>query len=282
MLQEFITFLESQVSNGSIYVLGAQGQTGALITEAWIKQREHNIKSNYTRAIAFWKKQLDKGYTALRAYDCSGLAMYKLTRMGLFSGDLTAHGMYSKCDPVTRDQLKVGDWAFRKNSVGRKYHIGYVVAMAETPIIIECKGRDDGVVKRGINASGATYWNCYGRPRIFKTEIETVESEETDVLKKGDKNDSVKAWQMALNAQGANLDEDGDFGSLTEAATNVFRKAHGLAETGVVDIAASAAMWMDGAQDADQVMELTSDVTELTAKIAKAAPLADALKSALS
>ena len=36
MLSEFIEYLEEQVRNHSIYVWGAQGQTGAQLSEAWI------------------------------------------------------------------------------------------------------------------------------------------------------------------------------------------------------------------------------------------------------
>ena len=39
-LDSFIKHLEEEVANHSIYVWGAQGQTGATITEAWIRKRE--------------------------------------------------------------------------------------------------------------------------------------------------------------------------------------------------------------------------------------------------
>ena len=38
-LKDFITCLQQQVDNHSIYVWGAQGQTTPTITEAWIRSR---------------------------------------------------------------------------------------------------------------------------------------------------------------------------------------------------------------------------------------------------
>lgn len=237
MLQEFFSYLQEQVDNGSVYVLGAQGQTGDDITESWIKVREHYISKNYTRAINHWKSQIDKGYAALRAYDCSGLGMYWLyNKKKLYSGDLNAHGMYGQCDPITRKELKPGDWVFRKNSLGRKYHVGYVVDGELN--VIECKGRDDGVVKRSLDASGSTYWNCYGRPKIFK-------AEDTDMLKKGDSGELVGKWQADLLAVGYELPKygvDQDFGTETETATNKFKSYAGLEQNGIVDGETWAAM----------------------------------------
>lgn len=53
-LNEFISYLQEQVNNHSIYVWGAQGQTG--ITEDWIRKKETS-KANGDRAVAYWKKQ---------------------------------------------------------------------------------------------------------------------------------------------------------------------------------------------------------------------------------
>lgn len=168
MLNEFIDYLEEQVKNGSIYVLGAQGQTGSQITESWIKKREHNVKKNYTRAIEFWNKQIAKGFAKLRAYDCSGLGMYWLQNLkGIFDRDMTAHDMSKQCDKISKSQLRKGDWVLKKNTVGRVKHIGYVVDNALN--VIEAQGRAYGVVKRPLSAYN---WNQFGRPRIFKSEIE--------------------------------------------------------------------------------------------------------------
>ena len=171
-LEQFIAYLWKQVNNGSIYVWGAQGQTGSAITEAWIRAKETS-DTNAARAIAFWRKQLAKGYEDLSAYDCSGLGMYFIQNLsGLSATDLTANGMMHLCAMISRAELQPGDWVFRIKSSGKAYHIGYVVDDRLT--VIEAMGRDVGVVARGINASGSDYWEAFGRPSIFAAEIPAV------------------------------------------------------------------------------------------------------------
>lgn len=172
LLKEFIAYLLEQVKNKSIYVLGAQGQDIGDITEAWIKKREHNKKSNYERAITVWKARKDK-YRKAKAFDCSGLGVYWLKNLkAVFAYDISANGMYRECEKIMRNELLPGDQVFRGNAL-KKTHIGYVVEILDgIPQIVEAKGRDDGVVKRNINASGSDYWAYYGRPKYFKAEIE--------------------------------------------------------------------------------------------------------------
>lgn len=169
-LQEFLDYLEEQVKNHSIYVWGAQGQCAPTITEKWIKSRETSDR-NAKRAIDFWESQVKAGYgDKLRAFDCSGLGMYWLQNLkGLSKSDMSSASMYAKCEKITRAQLRKGDWVFRHNGV-KIHHIGYVVD--DSLNIIEARGRDYGVVKRALDASGSSYWNRYGRPPYFKDQIE--------------------------------------------------------------------------------------------------------------
>lgn len=56
-----------------------------------------------------------------------------------------------------------------------------------------------------------------------------------DDMKRGDKGDSVKFWQAALNAAiNAGLKVDGDFGGLTETATKNFQTKYAISPSGVV------------------------------------------------
>lgn len=175
-LNDFIAYLEEQAANHSIYVWGGQGQDHTTISEAWIRERETST-DNANRAIAFWKKQVKAGYgEKLRAFDCGGLATYYLYNVKKWiPGDTTANGLKGKCAALSRSELTKGDWVFRVYSSGKAYHIGYIVD--ESLNVIEAKGRDDGVVKRNLNASGSGYWNAYGRPSIFKEEIEGASPE---------------------------------------------------------------------------------------------------------
>lgn len=180
-LSEFIAYLEEQAANHSIYVWGGQGQDHTRISEAWIRERETST-DNANRAIAFWKKQVKAGYgERLRAFDCSGLATYYLYDVKKWiPGDTTANGLKGKCQVLSRSELTKGDWVFRVYQTGKDkgkaYHIGYIVD--DSLNVIEAKGRDDGVVKRNLNASGSGYWNAYGRPELFREEIEGASPED--------------------------------------------------------------------------------------------------------
>lgn len=170
-LKEFITNLEQEVKNHSIYVWGGGGQKAPTITEAWITAREKTSNDparNAQRAIAFLKKQIALGYGAvLRAFDCSGLGTFCMGK-----SKTKANTMMGWCAKLSRGQLKRGDWVFRVDGAGKAYHIGYIVDDALN--VIEAMGRDDGVVKRSLNASGPIYWNAYGRPKAFAAEIDPV------------------------------------------------------------------------------------------------------------
>ena len=232
-LKNFIDYLNTQVDNHSIYVWGAQGQTGDAITEAWIRSRETS-ESNAKRAIAFWHKQVDAGFgNVLRAFDCSGLGMFWLQNIsGILRYDLSAHGLYNKCGRIDRSQLRVGDFVFKLNSAGRATHVGYVVDTSLT--VIEARGRDYGVVKRPITENN---WNGYGRSP-FWTEAEVAECEGrfifTRVLKYGCIGEDVCELKKLLESNGfggLNTKNKNFFGS-TRSKVKKFQKAKGLAVDG--------------------------------------------------
>ena len=248
----FVTYLKKEAENGSIYVWGAQGESD--ISESWIKKKETSTE-NANRAIKLWKKRVNAGYKNIRAFDCSGLGMFYLQNLaGIYGHDMNADSMMKECRAISREELKAGDWVFRVYRNGDKkgcaYHIGYVVS--DDLQVIEAKGRDDGVVKRGIDASGSSYWNAYGRPKIFKAEIKKAETTEktageTDngggivievsMLKKGSEGAQVKTVQRLLMAMGyscGSCGADGEFGSGTLAAVKSFQKAKGLSVDGIV------------------------------------------------
>jgi peptidoglycan hydrolase-like protein with peptidoglycan-binding domain len=237
-LQEFIDYLEEQVKIGSIYVLGSQGQTGTQITESWIKYREHYNAYNYNRAIALWKERIKAGFTSLRAYDCSGLGIYWLYNLKkLFSSDMSANSMYKQCTQISKTNLKRGDWVFRGSS-SKKTHIGYVVD--DELNVIESMGRSDGVVKRPLNASGTSYWEYFGRPKVFATEIESNNAPAgyTRLLKLVNPYMSgadVLAVQTKLQELGYFKGSlGGNFGPITQSAVLAFQKASGLEVDGIV------------------------------------------------
>lgn len=157
--ERFIEYLRSKV--GCIYVWGAQGETD--ITEEWIRKKETNEK-NAERAIALWRRRKAEGMDPIAAYDCSGLIMKFLMDEGLYRSDMSSRGLYAAAEKISsRFDLAPGDLVFRHNG-SRIYHVGVFLGDG---MVIEAKGRDDGVVLRTIDASSKSYWNRYGRLSVI-------------------------------------------------------------------------------------------------------------------
>lgn len=151
--ERFLAYLRAQL--GSIYVWGAQGET--VSNTAWIYAKE-TTQYNGARAVALYEKRLAEGVDPIVAYDCSGLIVRFLLDNKLIPYDISSRGLYGRCKALTREQLQPGDLVFRHNHV-RIYHVGVYMGDGK---VIESKGRDDGVVERDIDASGANYWNRFG------------------------------------------------------------------------------------------------------------------------
>lgn len=165
LLSDFLAYLYAQL--GSIYVWGAQGEAvydgmfsggRAFTAKAWIEKRETTAR-NAARALALYNKRAAEGVSIIRAYDCSGLLMRFLISKGVFSYDMSANGLYGKSEKLSRGQLKQGDLMFRHNGT-KAFHVGVYAGDGR---VIESMGRDRGVVLRDIDASGASYWNRFGR-----------------------------------------------------------------------------------------------------------------------
>lgn len=250
LLQEFINYLENEVKNHSIYVWGAQGETGKTITEAWIRRREadtggYSTRESYaTAAIAFWKAQCAKGFGAvLKAFDCSGLVVnWLLNEKHLISCDTNAHGLMKTCTVINESDRKKGCWVFRLNSARtRATHIGVVV---DGDYVIHAKGRKDGVVKEKFNPS---YWHRCGIPKVFASEIEgnvpvekPVEAAKTTqvftrILKSGCRGDDVKQLKVLLAKAGFTglTVTNGNYLSSTTKKVKEFQKAKGLKVDGI-------------------------------------------------
>lgn len=137
---------------------------------------------NANRAIEFMEKSTKR---PLYAFDCSGLGMYWIEDVKKISNvDMNSNSMYNKCEKLSKNELRKGDWVFRHNG-SKVYHIGYVVD--DDLNVVESMGRDDGVVKRSLDASGTSYWNRFGRPVWVFPEFEngTEEYDKPEYTKYG-------------------------------------------------------------------------------------------------
>ena len=245
LIQQFIAYLGEHL--GDAYVWGARGQclTDMSDPEKWIRNKETS-STNAERAIRYMQKA---GKSPLYAFDCSGLICGFLMAKGL-SGRVNSRTMYSKSKRIHRDELQPGDLVFRYRDKDKPgggtykyiYHVGVYVGNDK---VIESKGRDDGVVLRGINAGGPAYWNEYGRWDIISGDAkEDAPKEETPaVAKKIElttpmmRGNDIKALQTALNSLGYDAgDPDGIAGKNTIAAIQRFAQAHSIAQTELPDV----------------------------------------------
>ena len=254
-------FANKQVKNGSIYVLGAQGQTGSQITEAWIKRREHYVASNYNKAIALWKKRLAAGYKNLCAYDCSGLIMKWLIDNGYAKSDKTANGIYfDLCSSISRSALQTGDLVFQKySSKNRMYHVGIYMGDGT---VVHAKGRSAGVVRESISK---TSWNRYGRLKSFGSAVPgdtwTRLLKITSPYMYGA---DVTAVQTELKLKGYDPgDADGFYGPKTEAAVKAFQKANDLEADGTVGPKTWETLFDEPETNPDPPEEPTAEYTRL-------------------
>ncbi|MBE5784409.1 MAG: hypothetical protein E7330_01270 [Clostridiales bacterium] len=160
MMQGFLEYLKEQVGR-SVYVWGGQGETE--ITEKWVRSRE-NKEANILRVMRFYEGLRSKGISPIRAYDCSGLILhYWQDRVGFFTSDMTAAGLFRLCTALEKTALQPGDLVFRHNGTAI-HHVGVYMGDGQ---VIEAEGRDRGVVERHIDAGGTGYWNRFGRPPFF-------------------------------------------------------------------------------------------------------------------
>ena len=169
----------------SIYVWGAQGKCNP--TEGWIRSREYSTNAskaakeqNIKRVMTLYNKLKESGVTEVYAFDCSGLLMYHLyNKYKLYSGDMTANSLYRSCTDVAKVRMpfapKVGQLVFKLNGYGRATHVGIVSGYDHfTPQVIECFGRDRGVIEQDWDAEGTAYWDAYGSLPVIVDGSSTV------------------------------------------------------------------------------------------------------------
>lgn len=188
-VSEFVPYLDGQI--GSAYVWGAQGhlidfatgnvtRNGKLVNSdytKWVKSAETST-DNAARALKFIASRKAAGVKALYCYDCSGLAVHwLLDQKKYITSDMSSSSLYAACTKITRSELQAGDFVFRADDNDQIHHIGYVARVTKgVPTIVESYGRDLGVVSRPINASGADYWNRYGRYPVLQISDDNSDS----------------------------------------------------------------------------------------------------------
>lgn len=152
---DFISYLYKQL--GNIYCWGGNGEDAA---DYAIDMME-NSSANKRRAKAFLAKQKKAGVQNIKMYDCSGLISRWLQDHGMAKSKCNCNHLWTMSSEITKADLQPCDLLFR-GSDSDKNHVGVYVGNG---MVIESKGRDDGVVIRPIDIT-AGYWQYYGRLNI--------------------------------------------------------------------------------------------------------------------
>lgn len=94
-----------------------------------------------------------------------------------------------------------------------------------------------------VHARGKAYGVCTNSLNHYSGKVCAVVRYNPEcTLRRGMKGFRTQALQQALNANGAALEADGDFGKLTENSVMAFQKEHGMTATGEADAATLQAL----------------------------------------
>ena len=224
--KKFLSFIAAQ--EGSLYVWGAQGQQ---MSPLLIRKMEDG-EANYKRALAHFNEHVRTGQ-ALTAFDCSGLIVAFLLAEERIFGDTSANGLYrNECSDIDKEELTAGDLVFKKYLIkNQMYHVGVYMGDGS---VVHAKGRDDGVVRESISATG---WNRFGRLKCCggvsckPVNVRLLKNSGRPYVR----GDDVLAVQRALENRGYYTGRvDGIYGANTEKAVRAFQQAAGLTVDGIV------------------------------------------------
>ncbi len=228
-METFLSYLDAEVDR-AIYVRGAQGENvlAKPDPEGWIREMETTRRSGYAqhkeeydrnaeRAIALFRKRRAAGINPIHAYDCSGLIVhYALDKAEIIKKDYTAAGIYkSLCTIKLSGPATIRGQLIFKTPEGPNEisHVGIYVGNGQ---LIECRGRDYGVIERVYNPDE---WQLSGEwPQLMEC---CVDPQPVTAALNGE---PIRKLQEALNACGyvdadnRPLDADGKFGKKTDTA----------------------------------------------------------------
>lgn len=187
---EFIKWVDSKV--GCPYLWGGQGDTLFSMVRKYCTTKAQSNPST-EKMITFLK---NNGVVDREFYDCSGLGVKFLLDHGAIKYDMTADGLYKKCTPLSKSDVRAGDWVFIIKD-GKATHIGYMVNDNE---VVHALNQSAGVIKENLYKRG---WNGAGRPEFcIENDLHIVIN--YDDLKAGDRiitDKDLKGYGTAADAR---------------------------------------------------------------------------------
>lgn len=222
LLKDCINELQKIYAAHSAYLWGGSGQIIGKTTIDEIIAAEKTSDDplvNARRVLVFVGKLIEKGYNLDKAqfFDCSGLVIYVLEKFGLYIGDNTANGLYDLGEKISVSNAKAGDLAFLGTPT-HKHHVGFVIGDGK---VIECKGRDKGVVTSSLESwEYAAHYTWFDDLKLTrKLKVANTPMTGADVLN----------VQRALCSHGFSCACNGSYTTNTEAAVKRYQKAAKLA-----------------------------------------------------
>ncbi|MEU5362554.1 peptidoglycan-binding protein [Streptomyces sp. NPDC005925] len=184
---------------------------------------------NTTRHVVIFEKWTDSSHSSYLAYEQRGT--YGTTHRTLTYG-LSSGSEYKPYHPVNISDSTTpptASWpTLRNGSSGTDVKSAQYLLRSRGHSLTADGAFGSGTetqVKAFQQANGLTADGVIG-PNTWSALISTV--------KEGSSGDAVRAAQIQLNAQGASLTADGEFGSATASAVRSFQQSKGLTADGVV------------------------------------------------
>lgn len=225
--QKLVDWALSKVGCG--YIWGATGYTltQTKLDQVIAKQGENSAAAKY-----------GKRWLGKQCYDCAQLVRWGLKAAGVGGVDISgASSQWKKGGWLVKGELETlpADAPciiFREDK--NSSPMGHVGIYLGDGTVVHAQQTKTGVVRTPLSDGRWTHW---AMPKVFEGGEPAPEAPVAPVrttLRKGTKGNQVKEAQKLLNAHGALLNEDGDFGYATEAAVENFQREKGLDIDGVV------------------------------------------------
>jgi len=193
---------------------------------------------DYEYLAKCYRKEWDMSKS--KAGDCSGIAVGELRALGIIpkTADYSCRTFIKKCTEVPLSELRASDLVFNKKE--EPSHMG----VFDGEMVVESKGRDDGVVRRPVSDGP---WVIGGRlPNEWFDDDPIPPLTRNLYYREGDlmRGEDVRQCQERLIVKGYNPGTpDGVYGKKSRDAVILFQRANGLEADGIVGQKTWGKLW---------------------------------------